>query len=190
MLAPGQASGCLRCHFGAVGMSCQETDQEAASLPFPRGKVDPFQDENGLLLSLHIVQAPKNSLSELHTHCGSGGSWCLVTPSHRLGQLCGWLEPHPMLPSSPYPTPLSGPPPIRLQDPQVPALHGCRLPTQPVSLRLLLPCPQQGQESWGQVGGSNLASMTLGKVDAPQFLGCKRRTMKSGSAPEDASRIK
>lgn len=49
-------------------------------------------------------------------------------------------------------------------------LHSRYLSTQPVSLGLLLPCLQQGQESWGQAGGLNPARATLGKADAPQFL--------------------
>ena len=69
----GQASGCRSWRSGAVGMSFQEADQEAGSLPFPRGKVDPFQDRNGLFLSLHIVPDPKNSHSELNTLCDGGG---------------------------------------------------------------------------------------------------------------------
>lgn len=190
---PGPSLGGTRCHFWGCGMSSRWLTRRPRACPSLEEKGTHPKTKMG-----HFCHRTQHRPLQI----ASGSRMCFVVvevngvlspPSHRLGWLCGWVEPSPcpVLRSSWYLPPVPGLPCSGCRTCASSARHGGARPTQPVLLRLLLPRPQQGQGSWGQAEGEVFhPALTLGNVDAPQFLSCKRRRRKSGWAPKDASRIK
>lgn len=75
----------------------------------------------------------------------------LHPPSHEVGPLSCWVGPPP--PQEP---------PVLAAGLRFPVLCGRALHTEPVFLRLRLPCLQHGQESRGRASGFNPGCVTLG----------------------------